>query len=170
MSKFFSEKLTVGYAGKKKTASGCCDLSWCNKPRTLFKGPGSKLCEEHQSNMREYGGTGRTDRLWTFNKKHVCELCGFDPQQHPLVKRIDNKLVQFRTAMSLLTVDHIKTRRDGGSDHPKNCKTLCITCNEVKTVLHGDRLPKSLYRTTAEYNKVRRLLKPIAEKVFNKLF
>lgn len=166
MSKFFFVKLDVGYAGRKKTVSGCCDLEWCNNPRTPFKGVGSRLCEEHQSVMREYGGTGRTDRPWTFNKKHCCEICDFDPMQHPLIEKIKNPLVKFRTAMSLLVVDHIHTQRDGGTDAPENCQTLCVSCNEIKTVLHGDRVPRALYNNEKDYQKIHDLLDPIAEEVF----
>ena len=75
MSKFFFEKFEQGYKGVKNSPSKCCDLAWCDKPRTKYKGVGSRLCEEHKANMREYGGTGRTERPWTLNKKHTCELC-----------------------------------------------------------------------------------------------
>tara|TARA_B100001057_G_scaffold496022_1_gene596412 strand:- start:1069 stop:1575 length:507 start_codon:yes stop_codon:yes gene_type:complete len=168
MSKFFFEKFEQGYKGTKKSSSiMCCDLAWCDKPRTKYKGVGSRLCEEHQANMREYGGTGRTDRPWTFNKKHTCELCGFNPMEQPLVKRIKNELVKFRTAMSLLVVDHIKTQRDGGTDAPDNVQTLCVVCNEIKTVLHGDRVPRALYNDEADYQKVHKLLDPICEEVFS---
>ena len=166
MSKYFFEKLEQGYAGRKQKSTGCCKLDWCNKPRSMYKGVGSQLCEEHQSIMREYGGTGRTDRPWTFNKKHTCELCDFDPMQQPLVQKIENELVKFRTAMSLLVVDHIHTQRDGGTDAPENCQTLCVVCNEIKTVLHGDRVPRALYNNEEDYQKVHDLLDPIAEKVF----
>lgn len=167
MSKYFFERLEVGYAGRKQKSNGCCKLDWCNKPRSQYKGVGSQLCEEHQSMMREYGGPARMDRKWTFNKKKCCEMCGMDPQEHALVKKIDNPLVKDRTALSLLIVDHIHTQRDGGTDAPDNCQTLCITCNYVKTMLSGDTVPRALYKNEEDYQAVHDLLEPIAEKVFS---
>jgi hypothetical protein len=167
MSKYLLKTLEVGYAGRKKKSTGCCDLNWCNNPRSIYKGLGSQLCEEHQMMMREYGGPGRTDRPWTFNKKRHCEMCGMDPWKNPLVKKIDNPIVKDRTALSMLVVDHIHTQRDGGNDHPENCQTLCQNCNEVKTVLYGDRIPRKLYTNEEDYIKIHNLLDPIAKKVFN---
>ena len=109
MSKYFFERLEQGYAGRKQKTSGCCKLPWCDKPRSMYKGVGSTLCEEHQAKMREYGGPGRMDRKWTFNKKECCEMCGFDPNEQELVKKISNPLVKRRTALSLLIVDHIQS-------------------------------------------------------------
>ena len=165
MSKHFTQLLQQGYAGTKKTTTGECNLEFCNNSRTIYKGIGERLCEHHQKTMREYGGSGRTDRPWTFNKQPCCEMCGFDPYEHELVQRIDHDLVQRRTASSLLIVDHIKTQRDGGDDSPENCQTLCITCNYIKTMLSGDIVPKALYKDKKDYNAVIRLLKPIAKKV-----
>ena len=169
MSKYFFERLKQGYAGRKlnvkKNSSACCKLPWCDKPRTMYKGVGGTLCEEHQVKMREYGGPARMDRKWSFNKKECCEMCNFDPNKQELVKKISNPLVQRRTALSLLIVDHIKTQRDGGDDSPENVQTLCITCNFIKTMLSGDSIPKKLYKNFKEYQRVLDLLKPIAKEV-----
>ena len=38
-----------------------------------------------------------------------------------------------------LTIDHIKPRRDSGSNHPRNLRVLCNFCHEFLNV--NDRLP-----------------------------
>ena len=68
MSKYFFDRLEVGYKGEKTVSTGVCNLSYCTNPRTTYKGIGERLCEKHQRLMREYGGPGRTDRPYTFNK------------------------------------------------------------------------------------------------------
>ena len=168
MSRFFFERMEQGKQGIKQKVRGTCMLDFCTNPRTHFKGPGERLCEHHQGLMREYGGPGRTDRPWTFNKKNYCEMCGMNPWEHPLVKQIQNPLVKDRTAQSLLIVDHINTRRDGGCNSEGNTQTLCQTCNEIKTVLAGDRIPKALYNNEESYRKVHEVLDPIYETVFEK--
>lgn len=155
MSKFLSVKNQLGYKGEKKNGGkGSCNLIWCNNPRTKYKGEGHSLCEEHQAKMREYGGTGRLDRPWTFNKKHTCERCGYDPMTHHDVKSIKDELVKFRFAMRLLVVDHITPQRDGGTDAPDNVQTLCLHCNEMKTAFYGDTTPRALYKDIAEFEEV----------------
>jgi hypothetical protein len=62
-------------------------------------------------------------------------------------------------------VDHIKTQRDGGDDSPENVQTLCITCNFIKTMISGDSVPRKLYKSIKDYQKVQNLLKPIAQEV-----
>ena len=168
MSRFFFERMTQGQQGVKQSVSGKCMLKFCDSPRSKYKGPGSRLCEFHQGRIREYGGPGRTDRPWTFNKKDYCEICGMNPWEHPLVKQIQNPLVKDRTAQSLLIVDHIHTQRDGGCDSDENTQTLCQTCNEVKTVLAGDRVPQALYSEEQKYREVHDLLDPIYDTVFGK--
>lgn len=168
MSKYFFEKLKQGYAGKKTKTSGCCNLTWCNKPRSQYKGVGSQLCEEHQNMMREYGGPARMDRKYTFNKKSCCEWCEYDPFKNPKIKQVlsINELVGCRTAWTQLIVDHIVPQKYGGSDAPDNCQTLCKNCNDIKTILSGDTAPRALYKNEEDYQAVHNLLKPIAEKVF----
>lgn len=166
MSKHFFERLEQGYAGVKQSTSCTCRLEWCGKPASKYHGVGSLLCEEHQSLMREYGGPGRTDRPWTFNKKSTCECCGHDPWEHPMVKRIEDELVRDRVAWGMLIVDHIHTQRDGGSDAPENCQTLCLDCNQIKTTLAGDSMPKALYNDEEEYYSILEKLKPHYTKLF----
>ena len=50
----------------------------------------------------------------------------------------------------------------------ENTQTLCQTCNEVKTVLAGDRVPQALYKTEQQYREVHDLLDPIYDTVFGK--
>lgn len=166
MSKHFFERLVQGYAGEKKTVSCKCRLMWCDKPASKFKGVGSQLCEEHQGYMREYGGPGRTDRPWTFNKKRTCECCGHDPWKHPMVMMIEDELVRDRVAWGMLIVDHIHTQRDGGGDSPDNCQTLCLDCNQIKTTLACDSMPKALYKDEEDYYSVIQRLRPHYEKLF----
>jgi len=166
MSKHFFERLELGYKGEKRTVSCSCNLPWCDKPASKYKGVGQNYCEEHQSLMREYGGPARSDRHWSFNKKRTCEFCGHDPWQHPMVKQIDDELVRDRVAWGILIVDHMITQRDGGNDAPENCQTLCLTCNQIKTTLAGDSMPKRLYKQVEEYNSIIRRLQPHYRKLF----
>jgi hypothetical protein len=166
MSRHFFERLEQGYKGTKKTVSITCNLPYCNEPASKYKGVGSQLCEHHQGLLREYGGPGRMDRPWTFHKKKSCEFCGHDPWEHPLVKQIDNELVRDRVAWGMLIVDHIKTQRDGGCDTEKNVQTLCLDCNQVKSTLAADTMPKALYSDPKTFDKIKRKLRPIYKKLF----
>jgi len=166
MSRHFFKRLTQGYAGEKQSVSIKCNLEWCNNPASKFRGVGSHLCEHHQGMMREYGGPGRTDRPWTFNKEKTCSFCGHDPWQHPMVKKIDDDLIQDRVAYGMLIVDHIHTQRDGGNDHPENCQTLCLDCNQIKTTLACDTMPKKLYKDESVYEEILNRLKPWLDKLF----
>ena len=167
MSKHFFERLEQGYAGLKYTSSGTCNLPWCHEPKSFYKGTGQNLCEYHQSMMREYGGPGRVDRPWTFNKKRTCECCGHDPWKHNKVRAIDDVLIRDRVAWGMLIVDHIRTQRDGGGDHPANCQTLCLDCNQIKTTLACDSMPKALYKNEQDYNIIKERLHPYYIKLFN---
>ena len=141
MSQFYLNELEVGYAGiKKNGGKGTCNLKWCNNPRTKYKGKGERLCEEHQSKMREYGGPGRLDRPWTFHRNLICDNCGQDAMEIAIVKRITNPLHKKKSAYGMMVGDHVVPRRDGGSNAPENCQTLCLYCNEFKTTFCGDRV------------------------------
>ena len=48
---------------------------------------------------------------------HRCVRCGADPETDYTVK---------------LTVDHIVTHSQGGSDLPSNLRTLCLTCHKKR--------------------------------------
>jgi hypothetical protein len=166
MSKYFFERLILGYKGTKKTTTTKCTLPYCNHDSSMFKGVGSQMCTEHQSLMREYGGPGRTDRPWTFNKKRTCEFCGHNPWEHPKVKMITDELVKDRVAWGMLIVDHIQTQRDGGGDGPSNCQTLCLDCNQIKTTLACDSMPKALYKDEATYQAIVNKMKPHYQNLF----
>ena len=166
MSKYFFTRHKQGYQGIKKSVSTTCSLPYCNDTSSVYKGAGSRLCEHHQSLLREYGGPARQDRPWTFNKKRSCELCGHDPWKHPKVRLIDNELIRDRVAWGMLFVDHIETQRDGGSHCDSNTQTLCLDCNMIKSTLAGDMVPKKLYKNIKEYNSVLRRLRPHYQKVF----
>lgn len=176
MSKHLFERFELGYAGEKKpdtlkgyTVNGqVCTLPWCNNKPSRYKGVGSRMCEHHQSLMREYGGPARTDRPYTFNKKRSCDKCGFNPwTDDPLLAEVDDVLIKDRLAWGTLIVDHIHTQRDGGNDNPENCQTLCVRCNQHKTTLACDSMPKTLYSSDADYNEVVKKLKPIYDRLFN---
>jgi hypothetical protein len=166
MSKYFFDRLEVGYKGEKTVSTGVCNLSYCTDPRTTYKGIGERLCEKHQRLMREYGGPGRTDRPYTFNKSKTCDCCGLNPWEHDMVKQIDDELIRDRTAWGMLIVDHIHTQRDGGSDAPENCQTLCKNCNDIKSTLAGDLIPKKLYKNPKDHEYIMSKLKPHYLKLF----
>ena len=166
MSKYFFDRLEVGYKGEKTVSTGVCNLSYCTNPRTTYKGIGERLCEKHQRLMREYGGPGRTDRPYTFNKSKTCDCCGLNPWEHDMVKQIDDELILDRTAWGMLIVDHIHTQRDGGSDAPENCQTLCKNCNDIKSTLAGDLIPKKLYKNPKDHEYIMSKLKPHYLKLF----
>tara|TARA_B100000282_G_scaffold117571_1_gene83713 strand:+ start:952 stop:1455 length:504 start_codon:yes stop_codon:yes gene_type:complete len=166
MSKYFFDRLEVGYKGEKTVSTGVCNLSYCTNPRTTYKGIGERLCEKHQRLMREYGGPGRTDRPYTFNKSKTCDCCGLNPWEHDMVKQIDDELIRDRTAWGMLIVDHIHTQRDGGSDAPENCQTLCKNCNDIKSTLAGDLIPKKLYKNPKDHEYIMSKLKPHYLKLF----
>jgi hypothetical protein len=167
MSRYFFQRLTQGYLGtKKKPSKAICRLPYCNQSASQYKGPGSQLCENHQKQMREYGGPGRLDRPWTFHKKATCDKCGHNPWEHPLVKKIEDDLIRDRVAWGMLFVDHIHTQRDGGDHSEQNVQTLCLDCNVIKSTLAGDLVPKKLYSNEQDYQNILDKLKPHYEKVF----
>ncbi len=167
MSKHFFQRYIQGYAGIKTSITATCSLPYCNETSSKYKGKGSRLCEQHQSLLREYGGPARTDRPWTFHKKKQCDICNHNPWEHPKVKLIDNELIRDRVAWGMLFVDHIETQRDGGSHCDQNTQTLCLDCNMIKSTLAGDLVPKKLYKDKKDYYNVLARLKPFYDKVFN---
>ena len=166
MSKHFFTRLVQGYAGEKQSCSINCKLPYCNNVASKYKGVGSHLCEEHQLLLRDYGGPGRVDRPWTFHKKRYCECCNHNPWEHNMVKKIDNELIRDRVAWGMLIVDHIETQRDGGNDTAENVQTLCLDCNQIKTTLACDSMPKALYRDEADYYAIKEQLRPYYDKLF----
>ena len=166
MSQHFFQRYIQGYAGIKTSITATCSLPYCNENSSKYKGRGSRLCEQHQSLLREYGGPARTDRPWTFHKKKQCDICNHNPWEHPKVKLIDDELIRDRVAWGMLFVDHIETQRDGGSHCDQNTQTLCLDCNMIKSTLAGDMIPKKLYKNKDDYYNVLTQLKPHYKKVF----
>lgn len=166
MSKHFFQRFEQGYAGVKKTVTTACTLPFCNETSSKYKGAGSRLCEYHQSQLREYGGLARMDRPYTFHKKRICECCGLDPWKHPMVTQIDDELIRDSVARGMLIVDHLLTQRDGGCHSEHNVQTLCLNCNQMKTTLAGDSMPRSLYKNEQDYHAGIEKLRPYLEKLF----
>lgn len=174
MSKYFFERQELGYAGEKsvktqqyyKTANITCSLDYCNNTKTKYKGVGSHLCEHHQGLLREYGGPGRYDRPWTMHKKDTCDFCGMSPWKHTMVQQIEDELIRDRVAWGMLIVDHIVPQKYSGGDAPDNCQTLCLDCNQIKTTLACDSMPKALYNNKQDYEDIKLRLRPHLEKLF----
>lgn len=121
-----------------------CKLDFCNKPLTMFEGPGAKhLCEEHQLQQREFGGMGRIDRPWSFSREWCCAWCGYSPKEDPWFDNppipFDNEVHKNRVMRSMLIGDHGEDRKvDGGSHDKDNVQTLCANCDRKKTNLYKD--------------------------------
>lgn len=173
MSKYFTERLTVGYAGKKsdllilEEQNLTCDIPGCGSSRTHYHGRGRNLCGHHQSRMREYGGPGRLDRPYTFHKKTCCEVCGHNPWEHPMVKLIEDELVRDRVANGMLIVDHKNPQKNGVDHTEENTQTLCLDCNLIKTTLSCDFMPDSHFADKTKIESLKEKLRPVYEKIFD---
>jgi 5-methylcytosine-specific restriction endonuclease McrA len=118
-----------------------CTLEDCQNLLTEFKGPGQEvLCREHQVEQREYGGFGRIDRPHTFHRGFVCDECGQDARELPVIKAIQDEVIKMRAIRSIMHADHKQLKSEGGSDAEKNIRLLCITCHNVKTQVEQDYL------------------------------
>ena len=154
MRRYCFERHELGYAGIKKTVSTKCTLPYCDEQSSKYKGAGSRLCEHHQSLLREYGGPARMDRPWTFNKKKTCEICGHNPWQHPKVKLIEDDLIRDRVAWGMLFVTSLRFcvrgalpvwgvvvgRNCGGSARYFCLRTRCL--NAIPRGWHGPQESK----------------------------
>lgn len=170
MSKYFFEKLEIGYNGRKEyypKNPPKCKIPGCENPYSEYHGVGRSLCQYHQGLLREYGGFARMDRPWTFHKKERCEKCGHNPLDNPLVAKIKNELLRNRVRWSLLIVDHKIARKDGGTDTEENTQTLCLSCNYVKTMLAGDSIPDALYANKDEIEEIKKFLEPEYKNIFD---
>jgi hypothetical protein len=120
-----------------------CKLPYCNKPLTLFAGPGANhLCRDHQTQQREYGGMGRYDRPWSFSREWTCAWCNYSPKEDPW---FDNPPVPFESEVhknqamrNTLIGDHLIRKADGGGHDKDNVQTLCRVCDAKKTALFKD--------------------------------
>lgn len=73
-------------------------------------------------------------RAYVFHRDGFsCRACGATAVAVPDVYRGDVSL--FSSNKSHLEVDHIVSRRNGGSHHPDNLQCLCSRCNGRKSVL-----------------------------------
>ena len=120
-----------------------CSIDGCDQQLTYKSGPGKDLlCEEHQKNLREFGGTGRIDRPHTHHRKWVCDICGKNIQEevrklHPTVEE-ENPTLFSRLCRNRIIADHKIRKVDGGSDSAENIQSLCLDCNSDKTILNED--------------------------------
>lgn len=126
-----------------KKSKGMCAVEGCGEILTPFSGPGQdKLCREHQLMLREYGGPARLDRPWTFHKQNVCSCCGKTFEDIVDLFKIDisvfDDVMLSRLSRSFFVGDHITRQSDGGNHSSKNIQTLCIVCNNVKTIASDD--------------------------------
>ena len=118
-----------------------CTLVDCQNLLTEFKGPGQDvLCRKHQVEQIEYGGFGRYDRPHTFHRGFVCDECGQDARELPVIKAIQDEVVKMRAIRSIMHGDHQHLKSEGGSDAEKNIRRLCIICHMVKTMVEQDYL------------------------------
>ena len=120
-----------------------CTTPDCTNPLTLYKGPGdSKLCRDHQLQLREYGGMARLDKLYSFAKNWECDWCGYDPRKDPWFENppipFDDETHKNRAMRSMLVADHIERATDGGGHGKDNVQSLCQCCNTKKTMLNKD--------------------------------
>lgn len=128
---------------RQKDLGLTCTVKGCNNPLTRYEGPKSNsLCREHQIKQREYGGPGRIDRPWTFERKWSCDWCGYSPLKDPWFDNppipFDNEVHKNQVQRGTLVGDHIERKVDGGSDCSENVQTLCQNCNSKKTSLYRD--------------------------------
>lgn len=112
---------------------------WCREKEV---GRGMvKYCSERCRNERNWHVN------WTFSRatvarrdKGICVICGWDTEA---AKRWWERIRRHSWEAWRLAVpsrrtdwwdaDHIIARRDGGSNHPDNLRTLCVFCHKART-------------------------------------
>jgi len=118
-----------------------CKLSDCDNDLTLFEGPGEDLyCREHQLELTEYGGMGKSDRPYTFYRGWVCEDCGYDPRVDPAFDDVEDPFHKLACMRATLEGDHLHLKSDGGEDSAQNIRTRCCRCHRIKTMKNKDYL------------------------------
>ena len=76
----------------------------------------------------------------------TCKWCGTKPAEIPV--DYDGRCGVFVTTkaksgfLSQLVIDHIVSRRNGGTNHPGNLQALCDCCNAAKSGLVDSRVGK----------------------------
>ena len=119
-----------------------CRLEDCDNDITIFDGPGSdSYCREHQLELAEYGGMGKSDRPHTFYRGWTCENCGYDPRQDPQFEAVADPFHRLRCMRGVMHGDHLVRRSDGGKDRAENIQTLCCRCHMIKTLIERDYRP-----------------------------
>jgi 5-methylcytosine-specific restriction endonuclease McrA len=120
-------------------ASGNCKIPGCGRPITVLTGTCSEsLCDFHLEKDHSRGGMGRLNKPYTYHREFVCDHCGFDFRQHPIIKNIQDKKLQNRVLRSCIVADHMTRRVDGGDDSKENIQSLCRVCDAIKTTLDED--------------------------------
>jgi hypothetical protein len=62
-----------------------------------------------------------------------CRICGVSPAFIPKnYNAMENVLIFKSDAVICFELDHIKSRFNGGNNHPSNLQTLCNRCNSKK--------------------------------------
>jgi 5-methylcytosine-specific restriction endonuclease McrA len=81
-------------------------------------------------------------RAFVFSRDHfTCQKCGTTASSVPDVYD-GRKTLQCDPGMCLV-MDHILSRRNGGSHHPENLQTYCDSCNARKSGLVDSKAGKS---------------------------
>ena len=120
-----------------------CQVPGCDNPKTVYAGPGQNCCDKHRLQLKEHGGTARSDRPYTFDKEMVCSRCGYDPiVDNPYVVELikdnaDHKAIRIAVS-GCIDVDHIDGNHRNNS--PENLQSLCKNCHSAKTIVNGDNL------------------------------
>src|SRR5690554_5404375 len=98
----------------------------------------------HRTSRHERGYGTRWDKLRLRILKrdgYLCQQCLRDGRVTPLaVKPYDH------------AVDHIKSKAQGGSDHPSNLQSLCSPCHDEKSQREAKEGQGSEYRERIEYD------------------
>lgn len=118
-----------------------CKLEDCDNDLTIFEGPGSdSFCRNHQLELVEYGGMGKTDRLYTFYRNWICSDCGYDPREDPSFDDVEDPFHKLSCMRATLEGDHGDLKSKGGSDTKDNITTRCCRCHRIKTMKNKDYL------------------------------
>ncbi len=113
--------------------------TWCNEHGEVFRVPTGKL-------RFRYPGHRELRRTVFVRDEFTCQWCGARPPSIP--ENFDGNDGVWTTRIhtskfsqsvggvpALLVLDHIVSRRNGGSNHPANLQALCDPCNSAKAGL-----------------------------------
>lgn len=89
-----------------------------------------------------HGGIPNIIREWCYDRdRRRCVNCKIQPHK---------KRNKWKGRNVLLTLDHIRPRRDGGTNDPNNLRCLCSPCHEFLNA--HERLPEPGERPWANLN------------------